>query len=107
MNRRDFMKMCGLPVGVDWEQHVIALSASNIAFSHAGMMDLPPDEIKGEGTWWLRTAGDTITIKLLGKDFYCEVCVVNFAENVDYVNATTPRKSESPLFIKFGRMFGF
>ena len=109
MDRRDFMKACGMP-GVcvaNFHSLVAVAYAGNVAFSHEQMMALPPDEIKGEGTWWLKIAGNAVTVKLLSKDFHCEIAIVNFSDNVDYVHAMTTRKEPSPLFAEFEKMFGF
>lgn len=108
MDRRDFMRMCGVvPVSKVVIPDIVEVSASNVAITHEDMMECPDNEIKGKGTWWLKKAGDSITIKLLGKDFYCEVRMENFSENVDYVQSCAPRKKPSPAFEKFAVMFGF
>lgn len=107
MNRRDFMKACGLaPMKTGHVRDVIECSATNVAFSSKGL-EGSDNEIKGKGTWWLEKTCDTITIKLLSKDFYCQIAVMNFAENVDYVTALTPRKEPSAIYAEFGKMFGF
>lgn len=108
MNRRNFMKACGVaPVGIAAAADIAEVSRSNVSVTHEGMMSWPDNEVRGQGTWWLKKAGDSITIKLVCDNFYCEVRVVNFAENVDYVRAMAPRKELSPAFDKFVKMFGF
>ncbi len=107
MDRREFMVACGLvPVRVGHEQHIMECRATNVAFWSKALVG-SDNEIKGEGTWWLKKAGDVITVKLLGKDFFCQIAVLNFAENVDYVDAMTTRKEPSPLYAEFEKMFGF
>lgn len=110
MDRRDFMKACGIaPVGVAITGQIMECWATNATFTEPARRNHPgsPVEISSHGQWWIGGTDNAITIRLYAKNFYCDLRLLNFAENVDWVRAFTTRREESPLYAEFNKMFGF
>ncbi len=110
MDRREFMKACGIaPVGVGITQQIMECWATNVTFTEPDRRNHPGSsaDISSDGKWWVRKTDNAITVRLFAKNFYCDLRVMNFAENVDWVRAFTEREEPSPLYTEFEKMFGF